>query len=93
MIKILKMSSSSCSDREVLGNLTDSSDTDAEEINRRRVFKERVDYLASLDSYEFQVRFRLDKESFEQLLNEIYPHLRIIGARLVSWRHLYTLKI
>lgn len=37
------------------------------------IYKERVDYLALPDSYAFQVRFRLDKESTEQLLLEIHP--------------------
>ncbi|KAL4705903.1 hypothetical protein ACJJTC_017485 [Scirpophaga incertulas] len=71
--------SSSDSDREVIDILTNSSET--KEDNRRgRIYKERVNYLATLDSYEFQVRFRLDKESTEQLLLEIYPHIRVTGS-------------
>lgn len=80
--------SSSDSDREMFDIISNSSDTDSEEDNRRdRIYKERVDYLALLDSYEFQVRFRLDKDSTEQLLLEIYPHIRVTGSRLVFWRH------
>ncbi|KAL4716173.1 hypothetical protein ACJJTC_013950 [Scirpophaga incertulas] len=72
--------SSSDSDREVIDILTNSSEN--EEDNRRvRIYKERVNYLATLDSYEFQVRFRLDKESTEQLLLVIYPHIRVTGSR------------
>ncbi|KAL4712642.1 hypothetical protein ACJJTC_007939 [Scirpophaga incertulas] len=72
--------SSSDSDREVISILTNSSET--EEDNRRvRIYKERVNYLATLVSYEFQVRFRLDKESTKQLLLEINPHIRVTGSR------------
>ncbi|KAL4704012.1 hypothetical protein ACJJTC_018052 [Scirpophaga incertulas] len=72
--------SSSDSNREVIDILTNSSEN--EEDNRRvRIYKERVNYLATLDSYEFQVRFRLDKESTEQLLLEMYPHIRVTGSR------------
>jgi hypothetical protein len=46
--------SSSDSDREAFNIISNSSDTDSEKTNRReRVFKERVNYLATLDSYEF----------------------------------------
>lgn len=65
---------SSDSDREVFDIISNSSETDSEEqIRRDRIYKERVDYLALPDSYAFQVRFRLDKESTEQLLLEIHP--------------------
>ncbi|RVE50717.1 hypothetical protein evm_004627 [Chilo suppressalis] len=72
--------SSSDSDMEVLNIISDSSETE-EDSRRDRVYKERVDYLTTLDSYKFQVRFRLDKGSVEDLLLEIYPHLRVTGRR------------
>lgn len=65
--------------------LSDWSDTDSEEergINHRQ-YQTRVDHYNSLDCYEFQVRFRLDKPSVQQLLVEIYPNLRVKGARYV----------
>ncbi|CAG4958262.1 unnamed protein product [Colias eurytheme] len=74
--------SSSDSDREVFHIISNYSDIDSEDDSgRERVYRERVDFFATLESYEFQVRFRLDKESVAQLLLEIYPDIRIKGAR------------
>ncbi|XP_050550858.1 putative nuclease HARBI1 [Spodoptera frugiperda] len=74
--------SSSESDREAFDILSHINESDSDEDNRRsRTYKERVNYLASLDSYEFQVRFRLDKASTEELLLEIHPHIKVTGSR------------
>lgn len=76
--------SSSESDREVLHALSDwTSESDSDGETTRRVYKERVNYMSTLDTYEFQLRFRLDKPAVEQLLTEIHPHLRVTGGRLV----------
>ncbi|CAH2092639.1 unnamed protein product [Euphydryas editha] len=60
------------------------SDSDSDENTAPRQYKERVDYTTTLNSVEFQMRFRLDKASVEQLehlLVEIMPHLRVKGTR------------
>uniref|UniRef100_A0A2H1VTF3 SFRICE_019760 n=1 Tax=Spodoptera frugiperda TaxID=7108 RepID=A0A2H1VTF3_SPOFR len=75
--------SSSDSNREAFDIISNFNETDSVEDKRRgRIYKERVNYLALLDSYEFQVRFRLDKESTEELLLEIHPHIRVTGSSL-----------
>lgn len=75
-----KMSSSD-SDAEMLNLISTLSDTDSEDDYRDRVYKQRMDYVTTLDSYEFQLRFRLDKASVLELLFEIHPYLRVTGAR------------
>ncbi|CAH2106033.1 unnamed protein product [Euphydryas editha] len=57
------------------------SDSDSDENTAPRQYKERVDYTTTLNSVEFQMRFRLDKASVEHLLVEIMPHLRVKGTR------------
>lgn len=76
--------SSSESDVDMLNLLSDRDAESSDEYGvRDRVYKQRVDYLSTLDSAEFQLRFRLDKQSVQQLLFEIYPHMRVTGNRLV----------
>ncbi|CAH2100746.1 unnamed protein product [Euphydryas editha] len=56
------------------------SDSNSDENTAPRQYKERVDYTTTLNSVEFQMRFRLDKASVEHLLVEM-PHLRVKGTR------------
>ncbi|XP_026319164.1 putative nuclease HARBI1 [Hyposmocoma kahamanoa] len=71
-------SSDSLSDLE---GLSDWSTSDSDEESNRRSYKVRVDHFNTLDFYEFQVRFRLDKTSVQQLLDEIYPYLTVKSTR------------
>lgn len=74
--------SSSESDNEVL-MLLNSSDDSSDDTRSNRVYKTRINYYSELDNQEFQLRFRLDKQSVQLLLGEIYPFLKVKGTRLV----------
>ncbi|XP_028034064.1 uncharacterized protein LOC114245939 isoform X2 [Bombyx mandarina] len=67
--------SSSESDNEVL-MLLNSSDDSSDDTRSNRVYKTRINYYSELDNQEFQLRFRLDKQSVQLLLGEIYPFLK-----------------
>ncbi|CAH2101374.1 unnamed protein product [Euphydryas editha] len=75
--------SSSESDLEILYTMSDwsESDSDSNENTASRQYKERVDCTTTLNSVEFQMRFRLDKASVEHLLVEIMAHSRVKGTR------------
>ncbi|XP_062531762.1 putative nuclease HARBI1 isoform X2 [Bombyx mori] len=72
--------SSSESDNEVL-MLLNSSDDSSDDTRSNRVYKTRINYYSELDNQEFQLRFRLDKQSVQLLLGEIYPFLKVKGTR------------
>lgn len=78
----MSRSDSELSDLERLSDWS-SSESDEESDSNRRNYKTRVDHFSILDNNEFQIRFRLDKPSVQSLLVEIYPHLRVKGARYV----------
>lgn len=74
------LSSDSDSDLEILNILSSDSDSD-ESYTFRKPKKTRIDYISILDSNDFQLKFRLDKETVEEVLLEIQPLLPVSGPR------------
>lgn len=50
---------------------------------RRRQFKQRRNYFEDLDEVEFKMRFRLNKETVQIILNNIYHELQFRTERYV----------
>ncbi|XP_023945745.1 putative nuclease HARBI1 [Bicyclus anynana] len=88
-------SDSDMSDLEILFDLSDwdesEIDTTDDENEPVRVYKERVNYIKTLDAHEFVLRFRVSKTLVESLLTEIYPHLNDLGSRNVDMSPLHQL--
>lgn len=65
---------------------SDESDSDIEFINniktrKQRNFKERINFLESLDDVNFLRRFRISKQSFRVLLQKIHDQIAPTTAR------------
>lgn len=73
-------SESESSDSDSDYYILDESDDEEEQTT---ITKTRVNFMSILDDAEFKIRFRLDKPAVQELLNEIHPHLRVTGSRLV----------
>lgn len=73
------MSLSIANDLELLMELSDwDSDN---EVETRRTYKCRINFMSELNNYEFIYRFRLCKTAVSNLLTEIYPNLKVTSKR------------
>lgn len=62
-------------------NSSSSSDEEPVLIRRRKIYKERQDYLAKYDEDDFFSRFRLQKATTEALLHEIEDLIKLPTTR------------
>lgn len=75
------MSDSSSSDDIALLEQLSDWESETEENVASRSYEERINYLYKYNDYEFQYRFRLSKTAVNDLLQEIYPFLKVTSKK------------